>query len=159
MIIGLPNGNSGLSAHLWKKQILSPSLTGFCPSLDSGLGHTKAFSDGWPGFAVAAVASDARMPALCGPKQDHHWKQQQHEHPRQSGADGHGFSWKWVPVDHGSRAKPSPVLSGERGSGPCIPLVAVMTIALLLRLGNRLSSSHGETPLSNHGLPSKNHLQ
>ena len=42
--------------------------------------------------------------------------------------------------------------------GTCV-LPALMTIALLLRLRNRLSSSHGETLLSNHGMPSKNHLQ
>ena len=47
----------------------------------------------------------------------------------------------------------------NRKSGERFNRTQPMTIALLLRLRNRLSSSHGETLLSNHGMPSKNHLQ
>ena len=148
MIIGLPNGNSGLSAHLCFTQLRRAVASGVCPASDGGTGHAVTLGDFGVGVAVAMEALDAGATALCRVQQEQDREEQQDQHPSKGGAD-HGPS-----CELGGGPERANRKSGEDNSG-----TALMTIALLLRLRNRLCSSHGETPLSNHGMPSKNHLQ
>ena len=115
-------------------------MSGVCPASSGGLGHTVTGGDLRPGLAVGAVTGNAGAAALSGPKQDHDRKEQQDQQPRK-GCTGHGFSCEWVPRVRCTGAKQERTLVAVGGSGPCIPLMAVMTIALVFGNGTGLIAS------------------
>ena len=63
----------------------------FCPAACRGGADAVTGGDLWPGLAIAAVAGNAGIAALSGPKQDHDRESEQDQQPRE-GCTGHGFS-------------------------------------------------------------------